>query len=295
MLRSIIINNESMDPASRHPLVFIVDDDRDTREMYQVVLESVGYRVVAAPHVNGVGGLLRDETPNVVLTDWMLPDGDGLAVCDLLRGRAATRHVPVLSISGLAFDGEQAAVARQRGVVTMLEKPVDPDAILESVRQAVMLETKRRVRRGAERTRRYAHRLQCRLRNLGGDRERVRGEAEALLARVSARSDHPLTLMLADDSAHYVAVGGDSQDLTGYQPHELEDLTVWDLTPPPAALDAQGLWRQFITAGLQEGRYTLRRRDGAAVVTDYCAIANIAPGLHVSALAQAMEMPGSFA
>ena len=283
-----------IDPGLRHPLVVIVDDDRDTRELYQLVLQSVGYRVVAAPHVKGVERALRDAAPNVVLTDWLLPDGDGLAVCDVLRARRATRHVPVLSITGLSLDEDKAAVARCRGIVDVLEKPVDPDTILQAVRRALLLETSRRVRRAAERTRRYAERLRHGVHALRADGgENARADAAALLARVSERSGHPLTLMLADDRAHYVAVGGDSRALTGYEPGELQGLTVWDLTPPPSTANSQALWQEFIASGIQEGQYLLRRRDGAAVEASYCAIANVAPGLHVSALVETTGIPGS--
>jgi hypothetical protein len=56
-------------------------------------------------------------------------------------------------------------------------------------------------------------------------------------------------------------------------------------------MDGNGLWKQFIATGVQEGHYILRRRDGAAVEAQYCALANIAPGWHVSALSEAPHMP----
>jgi hypothetical protein len=61
-------------------------------------------------------------------------------------------------------------------------------------------------------------------------------------------------------------------------------MTVWDLTPAPATSEGQTLWQAFIASGTQEGRYVLRRRDGRSVPAQYCAIANVVPGLHISAL-----------
>ena len=69
---------------------------------------------------------------------------------------------------------------------------------------------------------------------------------------------------------------------------------MWDLAPPPETVSGAGLWSSFIASGSQEGRYTLRRRDGVPVEAQYCAIANIAPGLHVSAIAHASQVPDSF-
>ena len=45
------------------------------------------------------------SVPDVVLTDWLLPDGNGLDVCRALERRAATRHVPVVAVTGLTLDG----------------------------------------------------------------------------------------------------------------------------------------------------------------------------------------------
>jgi PAS domain S-box-containing protein len=112
---------------------------------------------------------------------------------------------------------------------------------------------------------------------------------------VAARSGESVTLIIADDSARYVAASGATRELTGYDANELTALSVWDLTPLPDAVDGHGLWREFIAAGTQEGHYLLRRRDGGAVEARYVALANIAPGWHVSALAAAPDMPVSLA
>ena len=66
------------------PLVLVVDDDTDTRELYRMVLESVGYRVEDAASVSSADAALARVGPDVVLTDWLLPDGNGLDVCRAL-------------------------------------------------------------------------------------------------------------------------------------------------------------------------------------------------------------------
>jgi CheY-like chemotaxis protein len=282
-----------MSVALHHPTVLVVDDDQDTRELYRVILESVGYSVQEASHVAAAAAVLRSCVPDVTLTDWLLPDGSGLGVCDVLQARRASRHVPVVVLSGLVLDDRKAAEARERGCVRFLEKPVDPDAILQAIRSALVIGTERRVRSAAVRARRYARRLFCPSAALASGGDRAQARASKLVARVVQRSSHPVAVMVADDAAHYVAAGGDTRELTGYGPDELAELSVWDLSPARSVAESRGLWRQFIEAGVQEGRYLLRRRNGEAVEAHYCAIANVAPGLHVSVLAAAAEMPGS--
>lgn len=283
-----------MAPDRRQPRVVVVDDDLDTRELYQLVLESVGYRVESAATVASATLAFRRGVPDVVLTDWLLPDGDGDAVCAALSAEAATCRVPAVVLSGLKLPDDVEAQARQRGLVAVLEKPADPDRILNAIADALVIGVERRVRAAAARTKRYVeqvHRRAARLRTPAGSP----AEASALLARAAARSGGSICLMIADDHARYVAAGGPIHELTGYEPAELTQLTVWDLTPVGVTSDAHGLWTQFISAGRQEGHYTLRRRDGGSIGAGYCAVANIAPGWHVSALAELPAMPISLA
>lgn len=280
-----------MDPAPRHPLVLVVDDDLDTRELYRVILESVGYRVADAARVAEAAAALAETVPDIVVTDWLLPDGNGPAMCEALHARGATRDIPVIVISGLVLKPEQDAMVRARGCVSVLVKPVDPDAILRAVQCALIIGTDRRVRAAAARTKRYAERLNRTAQKLRADAESSRAEAAALLGRAAERSGRSVSLILADDSAHYIAASGATRELTGYEPGELTHMSLWDLTAPSDVPHSQGMWQQFIASGIQEGSVTLRRRDGQTIAAQYCAIANIAPGLHISAIAETSHMP----
>ena len=274
------------------PLVAIVDDDADTRELYRMVLESVGYVVADRGLVATARTFLADTVPDVLLTDWLLPDGTGLEVCQALHDRPETRHVPVIAISGLTLDVKAIEEARSRGVVAVLEKPVAPDAMLAAIRAAVLTATGRRLRAAATRAKRYLDQARRTHDHQDGGGASPQ-DAVALLDRVAARSGDAIMLMIADDRAHYVAAAGAARDLTGYEAAELAQLSLWDISATPEPVNSQALWNNFIAAGTQEGEYLLRRRDGTAFRARYCALANIAPGWHVSAITEAPELPGS--
>jgi len=277
----------------RHPHVLVVDDDGDTRELYSIMLSAVGYRVETAATVRAAAAAMAGrDTPQVVMTDWRLPDGDGFAVADALHAHAASRAVPIVAVTGVSMTPEMETQARARGFTAVLLKPAAPDDILTTVRLAGEIATSRQVRVAAQRLRRYAARASWRAVEMRAANHAI--DTGALLARAAARSGENITLTLADDAARYVAAAGDARKLTGYEPQELLSLTVWDLTPPPDASTGEGCWRSFIASGTREGRYTLRRRDGGAVEAQYCQIANVVPGLHVSAIAPAIQMPTSF-
>ncbi len=277
----------------RHPHVLVVDDDPDTRELYQIMLGSVGYDVASAGTVRVGVELARKRTPTVILTDWRLPDGDGLSVADALREHYASRHVPLIAVTGVSMSAQKTADMRARGFTDVLVKPTSPDDILRAVRSATEIGTAYRLRAATRRLGRYAAQA-ARHRYAAAGAAPAVLDADRLLTRAAERSGNDITLMLADDSARYVAAAGSARDLTGYEPKELVSLSVWDLAPPPEARSGQGLWQTFIASGRQEGRYMLRRRDGAPVEAQDRAVANVVPGLHLSAITRASQLPGAF-
>ena len=90
--------------------VLLVEDDRDTREMMQRLLERHGHRVNAA--ANGIEGLERlqadeDESPDVILLDLMMPEMDGFTFLDRLDGNPAWRDIPVVVVTAKELDDSE--------------------------------------------------------------------------------------------------------------------------------------------------------------------------------------------
>jgi DNA-binding response OmpR family regulator len=118
------------------PRVLIVDDEPDVLEAVDFKLSGEGFEVLRA--ANGLEALskARCESPQVIVLDMMLPDLDGLLVCEILRAQLSTRDVPVVVLSAL-----DRPVARSRGakirVSRWLKKGSDLDALGDSVRAAL--------------------------------------------------------------------------------------------------------------------------------------------------------------
>ena len=276
----------------RHPYVLVIDDDPDTRDLYQIMLGSVGYEVTTSGTVRGGVELARQRTPDVVVTDWRLPDGDGLSVAEAVHGHHTLRHVPLIAVTGVTMSAQRIEDVRARGFTDVIVKPASPDDILRAIHAATEIGTAYRLRAAARRLGRYAS--QASRHHQAGSAAGPASSIDArLLTRAAERSGNDITLILADDSARYVAAAGSARELTGYEPQELLSLSVWDLAPPEARSD-QILWKSFIASGRKEGRYTLRHRDGAPVEAQYCAVANVVPGLHLSAIIRASQLPAVF-
>lgn len=265
-------------------LVLVVDDDADTRELYKLVFEVGGFRVAEADSVASALRAAHDLRPDLIVTDWMLGDGDGLLLCQGLRRHGRTRLIPVVAASGMSLSETTRAQARAAGIESFLTKPIDMDVLLRTATGAIQMNQARVLRAATARIRRTAR--QARLSATQGSTP-IRVSGIDLITASRDRIRASVALLIADDAGRYVAVNERAAELTGYDPVVLATLSVADLTPDPQASTGEELWHRFMESGEQEGVFLLKRRDGAAVPLRYVAVANIAPGLHLSALAPA--------
>ncbi len=86
------------------PRILIVDDEHDFIELLQYKLAGHGYDLIVAN--DGIHALsqARTQKPNLILLDILLPDLDGLAVCEILRRQPSTKKIPVIFMSALTGD-----------------------------------------------------------------------------------------------------------------------------------------------------------------------------------------------
>jgi two-component system, cell cycle response regulator DivK len=114
---------------SRHPHhVLLVEDDRDTREMYSEYLSYSGLRVSEAPTGRRALESVRNHRPDVVVTDLAMPEMDGRELSRRLRSDRETADLPIIAVSGQLSPGERIA-----GADVVLEKPCEPDRLLHVI------------------------------------------------------------------------------------------------------------------------------------------------------------------
>ncbi|MBF5045494.1 response regulator [Aggregicoccus sp. 17bor-14] len=122
------------DDGSRHS-VLLVEDDVDLGHLVQRLLSQEGYRVLRAHTLAEARALLAVRTPDAVLMDLVLPDGEGLELVAQLRAVPATAGVPVVVVSGRA-----PAEGGGRSLPLLMDwmtKPFDEALLLQALRRAV--------------------------------------------------------------------------------------------------------------------------------------------------------------
>lgn len=112
--------------------VLIVDDDPEIAELLAAVLEVYGFvsRTVYNGH-DGVAAAL-ELLPDAVILDLMLPDLDGIEVCERIRNGNATKRPSILILTACLTDQHKDR-ALAAGVDRYLNKPFDPEGIVREL------------------------------------------------------------------------------------------------------------------------------------------------------------------
>ena len=174
--------------AGGSPLVLVVEDDPEIRDVVAQMLELAGYRVDTA--ADGVAGLARIERGDVdlVVLDLMLPMLDGLELCRRIRGQPDGVYLPVIVLTALD-EPSQRHTGVAAGADDYIPKPFDADDLLDRVNVWVHVRqrlqaTHERLLAEQQRTRELAERV-------------ARDEAVMAMARTASdQLNQPLTVLL---------------------------------------------------------------------------------------------------
>ena len=104
--------------------VLVVDDSRMQRRILSATLERAGYEVVEAASGSEALALLREGTPDLILSDWMMPGMDGLALCRAFRERGQDSYVYFILLTSKS-EITDIAEGLEAGADDFLTKPVN--------------------------------------------------------------------------------------------------------------------------------------------------------------------------
>ena len=87
--------------------ILIVEDEKDILQLLKLYLEKEGFRTCTA--TTGLEGLkqLKNERPDLIILDLMLPEMDGLDVCKRIRGDRETSRIPMIMLTAKAEESDE--------------------------------------------------------------------------------------------------------------------------------------------------------------------------------------------
>ena len=113
--------------------ISILEDDNDLRQLYTYILEDEDYELRTFPTVTNFMEHLN-EVPDLFLLDVMLPDGDGIVLCQELKANPKTAHVPIIMVSA---HKDLAEVSERCPGAEFIPKPFDINLLTKTIARKI--------------------------------------------------------------------------------------------------------------------------------------------------------------
>ncbi len=114
--------------------ILAVDDEKHIVRLIQVNLERAGYEVMTANDGQQALDLVAQETPDLIVLDWMMPQLNGMETLKRLKANDATAEIPVIMLTAKSNDAD-VFKGWQSGVDCYLTKPFNPMELLTFVKR----------------------------------------------------------------------------------------------------------------------------------------------------------------
>jgi two-component system nitrogen regulation response regulator NtrX len=117
--------------------ILVVDDDAQIRNLLRTVLAAHGYIVRHAADGTEAARLIRDEVPDLVVTDIFMPEADGFEVLTVIK--KSYPEIPVIVVSGsqITPNVDFLDLAGRLGAYSVLQKPFRPQELIDAIEQAL--------------------------------------------------------------------------------------------------------------------------------------------------------------
>ncbi len=139
------IRAEARQSDASQATLLAVDDDADILNALKIQCEAVGLRFISAGGSQDGFAKALQEKPDVIISDYMMPDGSGLYFIQRLRNSFATKEIPVIVLTGKTLEGSLEdndlvmRIRRQEGVIAYLHKPLEFETLYDVLKKAARI------------------------------------------------------------------------------------------------------------------------------------------------------------
>lgn len=113
--------------------ILVVDDEPSVANALEAILSDHGFQVTVA--FNGDDGVAsaREEVPDIILMDLMMPQLSGFDACKMIKQDNKTAHIPVLVLTAMQMSAENMEKAFKSGASAYITKPYDTARLLDKI------------------------------------------------------------------------------------------------------------------------------------------------------------------
>jgi len=114
--------------------ILLIEDERDLVTAITFRLEDAGYTII--PAYDGEEGLAKakEEMPDLILLDLMLPKMNGYKVCTTLKADAKYKRIPILILTAKAQEVDR-RMSEQSGADAYIAKPFEPRELIQTIKR----------------------------------------------------------------------------------------------------------------------------------------------------------------
>ncbi|WP_119461477.1 response regulator [Rhodospirillaceae bacterium SYSU D60014] len=181
------------------PLILIVDDNAANLDILRTRLANHGYEILAATDGEEALRIAREERPDLVLLDVMMPKMDGTEVCRRLKGDPSFPFIPIIMVTAKS-DARDIIAGLEAGADEYLTKPVDQPALVARVKSML------RIKALHDMSQEQAARLEAQAQQLAEWNQRLEERVAAQLAELR-RVAH-LKQFFSPQLVEYIVSGG---------------------------------------------------------------------------------------
>jgi len=248
--------------------ILIVDDKPENRYLLETLLKGKGYKVISAANGEAALEKLRTESVDLIISDILMPVMDGFQLCRACKGDPALKEIPFVFYTATYVDDKDEAFALDLGADRFIRKPLEPDAFLKAVQEALEdaerggIPPRKPVEREAEETfKLYSERLVRKLEKKMQDLETTRDRLNHIF------SSSPAVIYASQPSGDFAAIfiSPNVTELLGYAPTDFTDTPgFWadHIHPEDRPRVFEELSRLF-TQDRYAYEYRFRHKDGA--------------------------------
>jgi DNA-binding response OmpR family regulator len=117
-------------------MILVADDESHILHVVSLKLRNAGYRVVTAADGQEALELAMQDPPDLLITDYHMPQLSGLELCQRLKAQASTAHIPAIMLTARGYHLEPRDT-QQSGILRMMSKPFSPRHLLATVNEVL--------------------------------------------------------------------------------------------------------------------------------------------------------------
>ena len=124
----------SLESSRTRPAVLLVDDSKEQRDLYELMLEP-DFETVSASSGRQALAMAEDTQPSAIVLDVCMPEMDGFEVCRRLKSQPVTEAIPVIILTGIEDHVRHKALIA--GAFAVLKKPCSQQKLTETIAAAI--------------------------------------------------------------------------------------------------------------------------------------------------------------